>query len=573
MSQLIHASMFLKKIKRGFWIFFLLLPVFFFAIFYFLPLTAIFNYSISTPLDKGFESNVWIRVWSPLRFTIWQALLSTLLTTIIGIPAAYVFARFHFRGKGLFRLLTTLPFIMPTVVVAAGFTALMGARGWLNVLLMNVLNLSTPPIQILNTLAAILLAHVFYNTTIFIRVLGGAWSQLDPKLEFAARSLGASGWQVLKNVTLPLLRPAFFSTLLLVFLFDFTSFAVILLLGGPGFATLEVEIYTQALHLLNLPLAGLLSAIQLFFTILITFFYSKLNSKRSVVLKPRDPQEIEKAASQPIEQILLFVVLSFLFIILVIPLISLFVRSFLQYQPINGSASETAVFITLDYYRALFVNQRQSIFYVPPVAAVVNSLWFGSLTVLISLILGFIAARTLVLRNRLTKVYDLILMLPLGTSAVTLGLGFLLVFNKPPIDVRSFPLLIPIAHSLVALPFVVRILLPAMQSFPQIYKQSAAVLGASPWKVWWLVEFPILSPAFLSAGIFSFTISIGEFGATTFLVRADLPTIPIAIYRFLSQPGTLNYGQAMAMATILMVICSLAIFIVERLHLPGLSTL
>ena len=158
-------------------------------------------------------------------------------------------------------------------------------------------------------------------------------------------------------------------------------------------------------------------------------------------------------------------------------------------------------------------------------------------------------------------------MLPLGTSAVTLGLGFILVFNGPPIDVRNFPLLIPIAHSLVALPFVVRTLHPAFVSIPDVYRQSAAVLGASPWRVWWQIDFPILSRAFLAAGIFAFTISLGEFGATTFLSRPETPTIPIAIYRYISQPGALNYGQALAMSTILMIICGLSIFLVERLQL------
>jgi thiamine transport system permease protein len=131
--------------------------------------------------------------------------------------------------------------------------------------------------------------------------------------------------------------------------------------------------------------------------------------------------------------------------------------------------------------------------------------------------------------------------------------------------------LIPIAHTLVGLPFVIRIIQPALVSIPEMYTQSAALLGASPWKIWLNIELPILSRAFVSAGIFAFTISIGEFGATTFLSRPDLPTIPIAIYRYLSQPGVMNYGQAMAMATILMVICAMAIFLVERLRLPGIS--
>jgi thiamine transport system permease protein len=160
-------------------------------------------------------------------------------------------------------------------------------------------------------------------------------------------------------------------------------------------------------------------------------------------------------------------------------------------------------------------------------------------------------------------------MLPLGTSAVTLGLGYLLVFNRPPLDVRTFPWLIPVAHSLVALPFVVRALQPALSSIPQSLRQAAAVLGASSLRVWVEVDLPILTRAALVSAIFAFTISLGEFGATSFLARPEYPTLPVAIYRYLSQPGELNYGQALAMSTILMFVCSLSIFLMEKISREG----
>lgn len=550
------------NIRLLFW----LVPVAFFALFYVLPIGSILEHIVADPGSIGKLQSVWPKIWSPLKFTVWQAVLSTLITMLIGVPAAFVFARFRFPGKGLMKILTTIPFIMPTVVVAAGFSSLIGPQGWLNVLLMNLMGLQHPPLQILNTIYAIVLAHVFYNTTVFIRVLGGAWSQLDPKMEYAARSLGASAIKVFKEITLPLLRPAFFSALLLVFLFDFTSFAVILLLGGPGFATLEVEIYTQALHLLNLPMAGLLSFVQLMFTLMLTVGYSRLNQRKSLALQPRDPIEVEKPAVNLAEKMLLWGVNLVLLLLLISPLISLAIRSILA--PANNAGVGR---LSLRYYTALFVNQRSSLFYVPPVEAIINSLWIGLLTITFTLLVGFFAAKTLSRRTKASRLFDILLMLPLGTSAVTLGLGFLLVFNRPPLIAGHSFVLIPLAHSLVALPFVVRILQPAIESIPDIYTQSAAILGASPWQVWRQIELPLLARSFLSGGIFAFTISIGEFGATTFLSTPDLPTIPVAIYRYLSQPGALNYGQAMAMATILMVVCALAIMVVEKLRLPGIS--
>ncbi len=125
-----------------------------------------------------------------LRFT--RPFLSTLLTLALGLPVAFLFARYDFRGKAFLRTLTAIPFMLPTVVVAAGFTALLGPRGWVNIALMRLFRLETPPMIFAGTLGAILVAHIFYNTTIVIRIVGNALSHLDPRLEQAARTLGAN---------------------------------------------------------------------------------------------------------------------------------------------------------------------------------------------------------------------------------------------------------------------------------------------------------------------------------------------------------------------------------------------
>lgn len=546
-----------------------LLPLVFLALFFFYPLARILGLGVEAAAGQGLDWSVLGRVWRPLSFTVYQATLSTLLTLLIGLPAAYVFARFIFPGKRLLRVLTTLPFILPTVVVAASFNALLGPNGWANLMLERLLNLPEPPIHLLNTLPAILLAHVFYNTTIIIRVVGAAWEQLDQRLEGAARVLGASSWRAFWEVTLPLLRPALLSALLLVFMFDFTSFGVILLLGGPQYATLEVEIYTQALNMLNLPLAGLLSTIQLLFTLLLTVAYSRVNGQRAIPLAPRVQGEGMRPPQSWRERLLVGLVVAVLTLLLVLPLASLGLRSVSRLEANRGERGGVTPGFTLDYYRELFINRRGSLFYVPPIAAARNSLIYAGVTVLLSLTLGGLAASSLAHPSRLNRLLDPLLMLPLGASAVTLGLGFIVTFNRPPLDVRTFPLLIPVAHSLVALPFVVRTLQPALASIPVSLRQAAAVLGASPFRVWCEVDLPIVAQAAVVSAIFSFTISLGEFGATSFLARPEYPTLPIAIYRFLSLPGALNYGQAMAMSTLLMLVCALSILLLERIHLPG----
>jgi thiamine transport system permease protein len=548
-----------------------LLPLLYLAVFFFLPLAAILRLAGEAAFQQGIDPAVLNRVLRPLGFTVFQAVLSTLLTLVVGLPAAYVFGRFTFPGKGLLRILTTLPFILPTVVVAASFNALLGPRGWLNVLLMSGLGLESPPIQVLNSLPAILLGHVFYNTTILIRVVGGAWEQLDPRLEQAARVLGASGPRALWEVTLPLLRPAILAALLLVFMFDFTSFGVVLLLGGPRYATLEVEIYIQALNMLNLPLAGLLSAVQLLFTLLFTGAYSLLSRRRSIPLAPRIKGEGLRQVANWRERLIVSATLLVILLLLVSPLAALAARSVTRFEPNRGERASITPQVTLNYYSELFINRRQSLFYVPPIAAARNSLIYAAATVVLSLGLGFLTASALSRSSLISHILDPIIMLPLGASAVTLGLGFIVTFNRPPFDVHSFPWLIPIAHSLVALPFVVRTLQPALSSIPVSLRQAASVLGASPFQVWREVDLPIVARAAMVSAIFSFTISLGEFGATSFLARPEYPTLPVAIFRFLSQPGALNYGQALAMATLLMLVCALSIFILEKARLPGSS--
>ena len=549
------------------------LPLFpaliFLAVFFFLPLTRILFLSLDASV---LTSDNLQRALSVLRFTFYQAALSTILTFLLGLPAAVLFARFDFRGKPLLRALTAVPFMLPTVVVAAGFNSLLGPRG----LFSFIFHLSS--FQFSNTLTAILLAHVFYNTTIVIRIVGNALTHLDPRLEQAARTLGADARRVWWNVTLPLLRVPLLAAGLLVFLFDFTSFGVILLLGGPQFSTLEVEIYIQSMQFLNLPMAALLSLIQLLCTLAFSILYTRVVTRSlvSTAPKPSTARPPKTFCERVLVSSFIFLLSSFF----ILPLLSLPLRSLSRLEADLGQRGEITRGFTADYYRELFVNRRDSVFYVPPIEAARNSLGYAAATVALSLALGFPAASALARPNRITKFLDPLIMLPLGASAVTLGLGYIITFNKPLLtghwslitdnwSLITSPLIIPLAHTVIALPFVIRALQPALASIPERLRHAAATLGASPFRVWQTVDWPILSRAVLAAATFAFTVSLGEFGAATLLARPDFPTLPVAIARFLSQPGGLNYGQAMAMSTILMSVTLLGIVLIERVRLPG----
>lgn len=543
-----------------------LLPLAFLVFFFYLPLGAILRYGLGTTAPGTLDLPA---LWGPVGFTFFQAVLSTLLTLLAGLPAAYLFANFSFPGKRLLWVLSTLPFILPTIVVAASFNALLGPRGVVNLALMNLLHLDQAPINLLNSLGAILLAHVFYNTSIVIRMVATAWSRQDTHLVQAAQVLGASPMRTLREVTLPLLKPVILAAGLLVFLFDFTSFGVVLLLGGPANATIEVEIYTQALHMLNLRQASLLSLIQLAITLLLTLAYSRLSRGSLVQQVPRLQRAGEHRRPGLVVKLGAAVLGGAMLVLFAAPLAALVVRSVTRLEADLGQRGSVAYGLTLDYYRELFINRQGTLFYASPLEAAGNSLAYAGAVVIISLILGFLAASALNKRTRLNNVAEPLFMLPLGASAVTLGLGFILVFTAPPFRLAGSFLLIPLAHSLVALPFVVRTLQPALGSIPARLREAAAVLGAEPLRAWREVDLPIAARAALVAAAFAFTISLGEFGATTFLARPEYPTLPITIFRLISRPGGLNYGQSMAMATILMLICGLGIYLIERIRLPG----
>ncbi|MEP6985152.1 MAG: iron ABC transporter permease [Chloroflexota bacterium] len=548
-----------RMIGRGL----LLAPVLFLALFFIYPLLTILGVSLAPQgqLDlSGFTHLVTTDYYlNTLAFTVVQAVLSTILTLALALPSAYVFTRYTFPGKSLFLSLATLPFVLPTVVVAAAFTSLIGPRGLLNTFLMPAFALTSPPIQLDRTLGIILIVHVFYNYAVALRIITGFWANQNPRIEQAARVLGANGWRLWWHIRLPILRPAITAAGILVFIFTFTSFGVVLLLGGPRFATLEVEIYRQAVNLFNLPVAAALSLVQILLMFALMLVYTRLQRRLSTEITSAVNVTVRPSTRR--DKSMVFANILFMSVLLFTPLLSLIAASVSSDQG-----------ITFRFYQQLTLNPRGSILFVPPIQAIGNSLLFALITTLLAATLGLMAAYLLSGRvTRWSNLLDPLFMLPLATSAVTLGFGFIIALDKPPLNLRSSPLLIPIAHTLVAMPFVVRSILPALRAIPPSYQEAARVLGASAWRVWRLIDIPLISRALIVGATFAFTTSMGEFGASLFVARPDTPTIPIVIFRLLSQPGALNYGQALAMSSILMLVSAVGFVLIERLRTAGVG--
>ncbi|MFF1923963.1 ABC transporter permease [Streptomyces sp. NPDC058221] len=527
-------------------------PVAFFALFFAYPVVAIVGRGLKADgvWQFGRFGEVLTRpdIQDVLWFTLWQALASTALTLLIALPGAYVFARFDFPGKQLLRAVVTVPFVLPTVVVGTAFLALLGRGGLLDELW---------GVRLDTTVWAILLAHVFFNYAVVVRTVGGLWSQLDPRQEEAARVLGAGRFAAWRRVTLPALAPALAAAALMVFLFTFTSFGVVQILGGPGFSTLEVEIYRQTAQLLALPTAAVLTLVQFVAVGAILAVHAWTVRRRETALKLVDPAQTARRPRGAGQWALLAGVLLTVLVLILLPLGVLVERS-LDLSGGHGFA----------YYRALAsADANSGTFLVAPLEAIWNSLSYALAATAIALVVGGLAAAALTRRaGRLVRGFDALLMLPLGVSAVTVGFGFLITLDRPPLDLRTSWILVPLAQALVGVPFVVRTMLPVLRAVDGRLREAAAVLGASPLRAWREVDLPLVRRALLVAAGFAFAVSLGEFGATVFIARPDNPTLPVAVARLLGRSGDLNYGQAMALSTILMLVCALSLLLLERIR-------
>ncbi|MFI8788370.1 ABC transporter permease [Streptomyces sp. NPDC055105] len=537
-------------------------PVAFFAVFFAYPVAAIVSRGLKAGGHWQFGRIADVLGQSDIRhvlwFTTWQAFASTVLTLLIALPGAYVFARFEFRGKQVLRAVVTVPFVLPTVVVGTAFLALVGRGGLLDGLW---------GVRLDTTVWAILLAHVFFNYAVVVRTVGGLWSQLDPRQEEAARMLGASRWTAWRKVTLPALGPAVAAAALMVFLFTFTSFGVVQILGGPTFSTLEVEIYRQTAQIFDLATAAVLTIVQFAAVGIILAVHAWSVRRRESALRLVDAAHTARRPRGAGQWALLAGAVATVAVLILLPLGVLIQRSF---EGPDGFG--------FAYYKAL-TSSDSGVFLVPPIEAIGNSLTYALAATAIAVVIGGLAAAALTLPDsrlcssggtpmagRLVRGFDALLMLPLGVSAVTVGFGFLITLDKPPLDLRGTWILVPLAQALVGVPFVVRTMLPVLRAVDGRLREAAAVLGASPLRAWREVDLPMVRRALLIAAGFAFAVSLGEFGATVFIARPDHPTLPVAVARLLGRAGDLNYGQAMALSTILMVVCAVSLLLLERIR-------
>ncbi|MGZ4443258.1 MAG: ABC transporter permease [Nocardioidaceae bacterium] len=485
-------------------------------------------------------------------FTVWSAGLATLVTVLLGLPVTFVLYRLRLPGRRVLRAFVAMPFVLPTVVVGVAFRTLLTPGGPLGFLGLD------------GSAAAIVAAMVFFNVAVVVRTVGALWEGLDRRREEAAAALGASPWQVLRTVTLPALMPGIISAASVVFLFCATSFGVVLTLGGLRYATVETEIYLLTTQFLDLRGAAALSIVQLLAVTLLLFLAHTARSRREQAL---ERASLRGALRRPGRRDLPALAVTALVVgFVAAPLATLAVRSLRA----DGGW-------TLANYRHLGTTGGGGALLVPVTDALANSWRVAVDATTMSVVLGLLVAVVIsrVPRGRLERrglqVLDGVFMLPLGVSAVTLGFGFLITLDRPPLDLRSSPWLVPIAQAMVALPLVVRTVAPALRAIDDRQRQAAASLGASPLRVAATVDLPLVWRPLLAATGFAFAVSVGEFGATSFLARPDRPTLPVVIYQLIGRPGHSNFGMALAASVVLALLTVVVMGLVERLRVGSMG--
>jgi thiamine transport system permease protein len=531
-------------------------PVLVLAVFFVLPVSGMVAQGLWP--DGRFDPGAVLDVLARPRtrrvawFTVWSAGLATLASVVLGLPAAYALHRLEFRGRGAIRAALLVPFVLPTVVVGVAFRELLGEAGPLG-----FLGLDGTPV-------AIIAGLTFFNVAVVIRAVGASWESLDTRPAEAAAVLGASPRQVFLTVTLPALRPALVSAASVVFLFCATSFGVVLTLGGLRYSSVETEIYLLTTQLLDLQAAAALSIVQLVAVTVLLALAARLRATPDPglarqVARPRRPRR------EDVPQLAATVGL----LVLVAAPVAALVLGSLRVGGGWGLAN----------YRGLSDAESGQALLVPVTEALVTSLRTAVDATWMALLLGGLVAVVVTRRSRtgserrVRSTLDGFFMLPLGVSAVTLGFGFLITLDEPPLALRDSPLLVPVAQALVALPLVVRTLAPVLSSVDDRQRQAAASLGAGPLRVLATVDLPVVWRPLLAAAGFAFAVSLGEFGATAFLARDEHPTLPVVIFQLIGRPGAGNYGMALAASVVLAATTALVMLVVERLRVPSLGAL
>lgn len=481
-----------------------------FTLFFIIPVALTLSQSDAEEIRYVFTNSYFKRV---MLFTLFQALLSSLLSVLAGLPGAWLIKNRKFAAKKFVTNVYLIPYVLPSVLVVLGFVAVYGNNG----LISKIFGIKP---DFLYSFKAVLAAHVFYNFPVAVNIISACWLSLDSDTEDFALSTGASKLKVFVKITLPRLMPSIASALTLIFLMCFNSFAIIMVLGGkPELTTTEVEIYRQAAISLNTSRASALVIFSLICSTTVLLLYSLFDRKTvsERALKKDD------AFKKPGFLGYLYLVISVTFILL--PLAGILIKA-----------------LNLQNFKIILSD----------IQAILNTVALAICSSVLGTVLALSIASYLSQEKHL-KIFDFASMLSLSVSSVIIGLSYFVVsryFNFIP----KFVLLV-ISHSMISMPFCLKTILPGFRKLPLSVIENAKSLGASPFSLLKEVKLRALREEIATSLVFGFAISCGEFNSTIMLASSTYKTLPVEIYRL---TASYNYSGACALGLVLALICFIA---------------
>ena len=520
-----------------------------------------------------------------LKFTIIESIFSVILTFIIGLPLAWQLGRYEWKHIRIIRALLSIPFVIPAIVAAMGFIALIDDQGplsWIGIDLRGETGIigtisSITGFENPGHFIALILAHAWFNISLIIRMVEPTLSTMDPIWEEQLRMLPSGNTRIkrLRNLWIPFIGPAVACASALCFVFSFTSFALVKWLT-PNNSTLEslmaesggtAGIYNYRIDTSEIVLAvSLIQLIILISALAITSHLQKKHSLRHSMISELGART-QRGNSGLVGKIIVITGMIFTSLPLALTVFS----SFRVREINNGVVSNN---YSLEAWKQVWNGDNSTI---ALHEALINSLIYALITLVISISIGWIMASCINRleqegKNKLAKMVDLISLAPLGVSAVMIGLGVLLGLLRWSPELFNWYFIPVLPHVLLTTPFVVRIMLPAIRSIDPSFEEQSRMLGHSGLRCWWHAKVSFLIAPIAVASSLSIAFSLGEFGATWILVRSgSWDTLSILVDQLMNQPkfNPLVYPMAMASATILIVLTFILFLMAERMRPKG----
>ena len=529
----------------------------FLILFVLYPLTRIFYDAFTNEVGQFTLAN--FQEFFTDRFylrSLWNSLVlgvaAVVTTSVIGIAVAFLIIRYEFPYRNMFSYLTMLPMILPPLVGVLGFIFILGRAGTVNVLLHDWFGLEHP-INFMYGMQGVLLVETVHLFPLMTLSILDSLSKVDPSLEEAAQGMGANGWRRFRDVTLPLTTPGYISGALLVFIWTFADFVTPLVVGVQDLLAVQaylniVQFVDRRIFRMGIVISALLVLLAVIF-VLVARHYVAIKDYSSLAYS-----KVERRKLGPVKRWLAVGFLVLLLVVAAIPQVGVLLAAVGK----GWALTPLPVHYTLDYFSQVSIETPKFI---------INSLIFCGLAVLICLVVGvpmaWIMARTQTPgRGAMDALTTLILAIP-GTA---IGIAYIRAFHYPlpglDMALTSLWIVFPLVLAVRRLPYTVRGSYSSLLLVHKSMEEAAENVGATKLRTFRDVTLPLVWKGIFVGALFSFIMSIQEASATLFLALGGWEMIPIGIFTYYIAG---SHGQAAALGVILIVLCAVSLYIVNRI--------